>query len=51
MIYTDAKDEDGHPKGYPYGNGYIADGVLIRRKMLIIWEKRNHRFPEDSVRL
>ena len=26
MIYTDAKDEDGHPKGYPYGNGYIADG-------------------------
>ena len=51
MIYTDAKDEDGHPKGYPYGNGYIAGGVLIRRKMLIIWEKRNHRFPEDSVRL
>ena len=26
MIYTDVKDEDGHPKGYPYGNGYIADG-------------------------
>lgn len=26
MIYTDAKDEDGHSKGYPYGNGYIADG-------------------------
>lgn len=26
MIYTDAKDEDGHPKGYPYGNGYIVDG-------------------------
>ena len=26
MIFTDAKDEDGHPKGYPYGNGYIADG-------------------------
>ena len=26
MIYTDAKDEDGHPKGYPYGKGYIADG-------------------------
>ena len=26
MIYTDAKDEDGHPKGYPSGNGYIADG-------------------------
>ena len=26
MIYTDAKDEDGHPQGYPYGNGYIADG-------------------------
>ena len=35
MIYTDAKDEDGHPKGYPYGNGYCGWEYLFDGKCLL----------------